>query len=318
MAGMLCCAVSVLGYSAANVCMRHLAGQKCDPTWAIFNKELVSVLVVGPWLLLQAFRGVRTMPSGRPLAILIAVGLATELGGNAGMQWALGVVGLAVMVPANMGFLLVAAAVLGRLMLGERISLRTVIAVALLVAAIVLLAQGAGAAGAASAGGNGGATIAGKLGRTTLALAIGIACVAGIIYALLSIAIRHCVTGTTQLSAVVILITGMGVLSLGPLSVYRVGLARLLETPPSHFVWMAVAGVCNLVAFVALIRGLQLTTVVRVNMLNASQVALCALAGVTLFQEPPTWWLLAGIALTIGGIFLIGRPVEQHAMDEHV
>ena len=307
-AGALCCAVSVLGYSSANVCMRHLAGLKCDPTWVIFNKELVSVLVVGPWLLVQAWRGVRTMPSGRPLAILIAVGLATELA-SAAMQWAMGVAGIAVMIPANTGFLLMAAAVLGWLLLGERVSLRSMLALALLVVAIALLAQGAGVTGPANPG---------QPARATLALAIGVACAAGTIYALLSIAIRHCVTGTTPLGAVVIIITGMGVISLGPLTVYRLGLPRLLEAPPSHFAWTALAGVCNLVAFVALIRGLQLTTVVRVNMLNASQVALCALAGVTLFHEPPTWWLLGGIVLTIGGIFLIGQPVDQLAVDEHV
>jgi drug/metabolite transporter, DME family len=311
-AGSLCCLVSVLGYSAANICMCRLARLGCDPTWAIFNKELVSVLVVGPWLLYLAMRGQPSLPKGRPLLILILVGLATELGGNAGMQWALGVAGLAVMIPANMAFLLVAAAILGRLFLREPVAPRTMAAIGMLMVALALLGLGAAQANPASAGPDKIITS-----PALVALAIFIALVAGIIFALLSIAIRHCVTGTTRLSAVVLLITGMGVLSLGPISVYRAGLPRLWQTPPEQFLWMFTAGVCNLIAFVALVRGLQLTTVVHVNMLNAGQVALAAIAGVLLFHETPNPALILGVCLTIGGIFAFGRPTDE-VVDQHI
>jgi drug/metabolite transporter (DMT)-like permease len=149
-------------------------------------------------------------------------------------------------------------------------------------------------------------------------LAISIACVAGVIYALLSITIRHCVTGGTRLGAVVLIITGSGVVTLGPISLCRLGTARLLGTPPEHFFWMLAAGVCNLVAFFALVRGLQLTSVVRVTMLNASQVALSALAGIVLFREAASPWLVVGIAMTIVGILLVGRPAAEEAVDQHV
>ncbi len=81
---------------------------------------------------------------------------------------------------------------------------------------------------------------------------------------------------------------------------------------------MAVAGVCNLVGFVALNKGLQLTTLVRANTLNASQVAMAALAGVLLFQESPSVWLLAGVSLTIVGIFFMDAPSASQATDQHV
>ena len=77
---------------------------KCVSTWAICNKESITVLAVGPWLLWQAWRRKSGFPRGRPLAILIAVGLATELIGNVGVQWGYQIVGLAVMVPAYTGF----------------------------------------------------------------------------------------------------------------------------------------------------------------------------------------------------------------------
>ena len=73
-AGTLFCCVSVLGYSTANACMNELSRISCVSTWAICNKELVTVLAVGPWLLAQVWRRRSGFPRGRPLAILIAAG----------------------------------------------------------------------------------------------------------------------------------------------------------------------------------------------------------------------------------------------------
>ena len=56
-----------------------------------------------------------------------------------------------------------------------------------------------------------------------IAAAIVVAGAAGIVFSLLGIAIRHCVTGTTSYSAVMVIITGMGVLTLGPLSFFSAG-----------------------------------------------------------------------------------------------
>ena len=307
-AGIACCAVSALGYSAANICLRRLADLKCDPAWAIFNKELVTVVILGAVLVYQACRGIPTLPKGRPLVFLILVGLATELGGNVLMQWAFGVAGLAVMIPALSAFVLTSSAVFAWLLLGERVTFRTVVAIGFLLASLGLLGVGAVRAGDGGPVG----------GWIPIAMSIGVACLAGIIYAMLSITIRHCVTGTTRLTAVAVLITGMGVLTLGPLSVHRLGMQQILATPPEHFMWMIAAGVFNMIAFMALIQGLQLATVVYVNMLNATQVALAAVAGIAIFHEAANGWLVLGIALTIVGILSIGQPVDHQAVDQHI
>ncbi len=55
----------------------------------------------------------------------------------------------------------------------------------------------------------------------------------------------------------------------------------------------------NAVAFFALTRAMQLVPVSFVNIVNASQVAMAAVAGVVLFQEPQTAWLYGGIVLTV-------------------
>ena len=90
----------------------------------------------------------------------------------------------------------------------------------------------------------------------------------------------------------------------------------MLQTPPEHFAWMYAAGFFNLLGFVAIIKGLQLTTVVHANVVNASQVALAAIAGILLFNEPRNPWLILGVGLTALGVVLIDRPSE--AVEEAV
>ena len=49
-------------------------------------------------------------------------------------------------------------------------------------------------------------------------------------------------------------------------------------------------------------------SVVRVNLINASQAAMCAAGGVLFFDEALTVWLVLGTLLTMGGLMLMERP----------
>ena len=310
-AGTACCLVSMLGYSLANACMNQLSRLSCVSTWAVCNKELIAVVVVGPWLLRQVLLRGSGFPRGRPLAILIAAGLTTELIGNVGVQWGYEVVGLAVMVPAYTGFVLVSTTVLGGILLGERVSARNLAAVGLLIFSVVLLGVGAGEGVPATMSKP-------PASPGAIAAAIAVAAAAGVVFSLLGIAIRHSVTGSTSYSAVVVIITAVGVLTLGPLSFFSAGAAKLMATPWEQYALMFAAGICNLIAFLALVRGLHLTTVLHVNMLNVGQVAIAAVAGVLFFGEHCNRWLVLGVGLMIVGIFAFGSPVDQEAMDAHV
>ena len=311
--GAACCLVSALAYTAANICLRQLSRLGSDPVWTVCNKELVTVLIVGPWLLWQAARGRPALPRGSTLLRLIAVGLLIQLVGNLSTQWALGVVGLAVTIPAIFGVMITSSAVLGWVLLGERVSLRSMAALALLVASLVLLGVGAEAAGRSAAQ----TEVASD--PLLVALAVGAACLAGAVYSLLSVVIRHAVTQTTLPSAIALLITLMGVVSLGPLSLARLGLQQMLATPAEQGALMAAAGIFNLMGFFALIHGLQRITIVHANVLNASQVALAAVAGVLIFREPPNPWLLLGVSLTAFGILWIDRPAGgEQPVDQHI
>jgi drug/metabolite transporter (DMT)-like permease len=220
-----------------------------------------------------------------------------------------GVVGLAVAVPVTFGTSLSGSAVMGLAMLGERVSGRGVLAIGLLLTALALLGIATCAAGSGTIqttealyGAD-----ARPIGPLLPVLGIAAPCLAGLIYALMAITIRRSVTASVPVGVVVFIITLIGVVSLGPLAVARLGVRQLLATPPEQFAWMLAAGVLNLIAFLAITKGLQLTTVVHASVLNASQVAMAALAGTALFAEPATPWLLAGVGLTISGIVLIAR-----------
>jgi drug/metabolite transporter (DMT)-like permease len=108
----------------------------------------------------------------------------------------------------------------------------------------------------------------------------------------------------------------MATLSLGPLSLWRLGGPALLATPPRQLSMMLLSGVLNLVGFFCLSRGLQLASVVQANVLNASQVAMAAMAGFVIFGERPGIAAIYGILLTIVGMVLVERPRSEVAITE--
>jgi drug/metabolite transporter (DMT)-like permease len=68
---------------------------------------------------------------------------------------------------------------------------------------------------------------------------------------------------------------------------------------------MLMAGLFNAAAFYALSKSLQMLPVLQYNLLNASQTAFAAVAGVFFFGEPITVALQLGVALTIAGLVLM-------------
>jgi len=318
--GTACCAAAAVFYTGSSICMRQVSALGCDPSWGVCVKELITVLVVGPFLIYRAVRGLEVFPSGKILFILILAGLADQLLGNLGWQWSVGIVGLAVTVPAAFGVMIACSAVFGRYLLGERVTPRSMWAIGLLLVSLVLLSLGAESAGEMMAKLSH-ASIAdlGQASNTLLVVeAVLVAGLAGAAYSLLSIAIRHTMNATTQQSTLMFIITGIGVITLGPISIHRQGLDGLLATPREQIAWMVAAGFFNLLGFMGITKGLQLTTVVHANVLNASQVAMAAVAGILIFQESPNLWLLLGVALTLLGIFLIDRPVAEEAVDQAI
>jgi DME family drug/metabolite transporter len=293
-----CTSAAVL-YASANLCLRWLAVD-ADPVWSICVKESVALAVVGPWLAYLLMQGGRVFPGWQAVGRLCLAGLATQLLGNVPMLWALGIVGLTIAIPVMIGVNLVASALLSRVLLGERISLRSALALGLLIVAVILLSFGAGETNQSIAG-----TTGGRTGPLWVGLAVAACCLAGCAFAMLSIAIRSTVTQSTSPAVVVFFITAMAALSLGPLSVWRLGVDGILQTRPADFQMMLLTGALNLGAFASLTKGLQLTSVVYANVLSASQTALAAVTGMLVFHEPPNSAMVLGATLTVVGVVLV-------------
>ena len=102
--------------------------------------------------------------------------------------------------------------------------------------------------------------------------------------------------------------TGLvGVISLGSLTLWRSGSEEMSTTTRHDLALMLMAGLFNALAFLALVKALQVASVVYVNALNASQAALAAVAGILFFREALSEQLALGILLTVLGLMLMKR-----------
>ncbi|MEX0586743.1 MAG: EamA family transporter, partial [Pirellulales bacterium] len=208
-------------------------------------------------------------------------------------------IGIALAVPISHGTMMVVGALLGRVWLGEPISYRAALATLVLLGAIGVLSSGAPAAHANIAANN--------ERPSTLITALGVllTCTAGAAYSLLGAVIRRTGSRRAPLSTSLLIVSGIGLVALAPASFLSAGAEQIGATTPADWTMMLLAGVMNAVAFFALSRALHLTNIVQVNLVNASQVAMAALAGVWLFGEPWTTTMTIGVVLTMLGLNLI-------------
>ena len=301
-AGALYCIAAALLYTMSNICLRKLAVGG-DGLRVIAIRESITPLLIGPWLALCAWRGQRILPRGRVLLLLVLTGLATELIGNIGSFWALGIIGLAIEIPVVVGVTITSATILGRIFLGERVPPRSVLALAILVVSIVLLNLGAGDANHAMA-----AHAPILAGSFWVVSAILVTCAAGVAFGLLSLSIRVAVTNRVTPEAAVVTIAIFGPLCLAPIAFCRSGFQQCLTMSGYGFGLTLLNGLLNTAAFLCLSKGLQRTTIVHANVVNASQIAMATVAGLLLFAEPLGGMLIAGVALTIFGVVLIECP----------
>jgi len=298
--GTMLCLGSAVFYTCTNACLRDVA--HADIYWVSWVKALPTGLVAAAILLRERWAGRGRRMAPRLAFGLFLTGLVGHLGGNAAFQWGLGIVGLAAAVPLTFSLLLISGALLGRFWLGEGISRRSVGAIAILCVAFVCVSLHTEQASARATLG------VQSQSRATTLLGIGAVCFAGIAYSVMGSVVRRTVTGRASMSGVLLMISLAGLFSLGPIALAREGVSGLLATTPRDFGVMLAAGSFNAVAFFALTRAMQLVPVSYVNIVNASQVAMAAVAGVVLFHEPTTAWLYAGLVLTPMGLVLNRRP----------
>ena len=261
--------------------------------WVACVKAWPTALIMGPWLVVQHWHGNLRLPSMRVLLLLV-VGALIGQGGNVFYQVALEQIGLALSTPLMMGSLILAGAILGVCALGERVTVGNTIAMIILVIAISVLSLGANLTGSISATSN-----------MSVAWGVMVACLSGVCFGALGVFIRYGVSGRTTIAMTTFTIAMVGIIVLAGACVAHLGIEPLLETTPADFGMMLQAGVWNAVAFLAVTKALQLTSVVYVNTINGSQAAMCAVAGILVFQEPFSLPVVFGVALTISALLVM-------------
>ncbi|MCA9216049.1 MAG: DMT family transporter [Planctomycetales bacterium] len=311
----LCGILSAIGYTATNICLKHV--DHADPIWVSCMKALPTVVLAGPFVLAKAMRGKKLFPSNRVFAIVIAVAIFSQFGGNVLFQWALHVIGLALDVPITLGVMIVSGALFGRMFLGDPISPRMAISAIVLIAATCVLSAGASkvhddAVHASAELENVAAPGSDAIPISNWGFLLGVfaAATSGVAYCSLSTVVRYATREGFDNLSLVGLICLVGVVTLGASAFSRHGLEIVFHTTTRDYTAMLLAGVFNYIAFVSLAKALEFATVFFVNALSTCQVVMAAVAGIVLFGEPATVELLIGIAL-IGIGLLSMRPASR-------
>jgi drug/metabolite transporter (DMT)-like permease len=292
--GTLCGLLAAVGYTACNLCLR--AVMDVDPFFVCTIRAIPTIVILAPIVLARPLAGLALLPPGRIVAILAAAGLAGHVLGNGSFQYGMGIIGVALAVPLCLGSMIVGGATLGRVALNEPITFRMASGLALLVAAILVLSGGAQKASEA---------MHALTPSSQVGFGVAACCASGVFYAAMGAVLRHATRGLSTVSQSLTIVSTVGLIGLAGVSCWSVSRAEWAAITTNQVLMMLAAGVLNAAAFVALTRALQLMPLVHVHGLNATQATMAAVAGVLIFGEAQSSFLVSGLVLTIAGLVLM-------------
>ena len=295
--------ISAVAYSAANLALRGLSGRHEDFAWSVWVTATKAAPTVALALILLSRRYLQRQPlfpARHAFPGLLAAAFLMQFGGNLGFQVALGHIGLAITVPLVFAFIICAGAVLGKWYLGDTVSSRTAVSMLVMTISIILLSYAATLhhppAGAES-------TATDKV----IWFGILMAVVSGLSYGINGVVIRGISRNTLPVESMLIVYSTTGLISLGIVGGSMMGADRLYAIRPDEWGLMLCAGVFNAIAFFSITNALKLMNISHVNVINASQNAMCAVAAVLIFAEPVSVPMVAGIVLSIVGLVMLDR-----------
>ena len=294
--GIILGAVSSIGYSAANVFLR--AVDDCDPVWVSCVKAVPTILVVFPWLVWHYQKIERKICPPKLVVGLVLLSIASHFLGNVGFQWSLNKIGISLAVPICLGVLIVTGALVDWWFLKDKPSRRTILSMMILITAVIVLSTG---------GKDAFDEVKPDSNPYLLALAVGAVIISGVNYGFFGAVIK--VVGNRGVSqpAIMTIISITGFLFLLVLSAFNGAWEVPHNLKVGSLLQMILAGVCNAVAFVALVSAIKILSVTRYNLVNASQAALGAITGAVIFHEPVSGWMVGGIFLTVIGLMVMKR-----------
>lgn len=297
--------ISAVAYSLANLALRQLSdsgsigGDGWDP-WVTAMKTLPTALTAWVLVLRRVFRGESAFPPPALLPRLLLAAAVMQFGGNLAFQVALSYLGLGITVPFVFACIICVGALASRVLLGDSITGKVVGAMAVMMVAIILLSAGTMS------------TEEPRTDRSTEQILIGIlvAAVSGCSYGVTGVFIRGFVRTKLSVESTLIVLSTVGAVSLATLGLATSDWQSLRQATSTEWPVMLLAGIANAVAFFAIAHALRFMDVNRMNVINASQNAMCAVGAVVLFQEPLNALALSGIGLTIAGLLLLGWPTK--------
>ena len=287
--------IAAVFYTTSNIALRQSVG--VDPFLVTTVKAYPMVMILGPFVLWMRIYNQTILTSAKMVPRFALASFLAHFVGNSCFQFALGIIGLAAAVPITLGVLIVGGAVFGRIILMEPVKPRTLVSMVLIIAAVIILSWPGAADRSRSIALSPSPAWVGAL------WAIG----AGISYSLFGVITRQTLNGGLSAPATMLVSGLVGVLTLTPFTLIRLGLEPLAEVSASQWSVMFAAGFFNFTAFVALTISLKALPVVAVNLLNASQVAMAAIAAVVLFSETITASIVIGILLTFIGLLVLAN-----------
>jgi len=298
---------AALAYTWANILLRRAAG----PTdlgwncWATCLKAVPSALAAWTLIAVRWSHGERGLDGWRSFLWLTLNGFFMQFGGNISFQYAMSFGGLALSVPMCFCTLILSGALGGRLFLKEKISRRAMVAMWLLIAAVIVLSQGADDAAARM---RGEATFA------DMVRAVVFSGLSGLGYGFGGVSIRRAVTGTGTIASTIAPLSTIGIVGPGLIAWNEMGPAGLGAVPWQMNATLLLAGTFNAIGFFFVSAAMARLPLVRVNLINASQTAMCALGGVVFYGEPATLWIGVGTALTMLSLGILGTQ-DTHSPD---
>lgn len=300
-------------YSVANLALRGLSKSEGGPGWDMWvagTKAFPTFFIAVVLIALRRSRGLNSFAAFSVVWPIAVAAFFNQLGGNFAFQMSLRMIGLAISVPICFASIICSGAVAGRIFLGDQVTLRNALSMALMVTSIVFLSSAAKSRATspdevvASAEIVTSTTVAAANSPT---LGVALSVISGLCYGVSGVFIRRAVRSQMPVAATLFLFSAAGFLLLCPASLLMLPVSAIARTTTQEWFVIAIAGTFNAIGFFAITHAMRSLTISRANVINASQNAMCAVGALFIFNEALSPVGLFGIGLTIAGLLVLDR-----------
>ena len=309
--GILCSVIAAVGYTVANGFLRAVS--ECDPAWVTAVKSSWTLIFFVPYFLVLLSRGNSQFVNSKALWFLVFASFIGQFGGNLCFQWSLKYIGVCFVIPLCLAAMILTGAIVAKIFLKEHVKRSEIVSMIVLVLAVVILNVGSWQARIAEP------ATAATLSEVAEAqfmykLLAGLAAsFSGFSYAILGVSIRYFMRDEVSVATPLVVVSLVGFFGTGLVGFASLGWDGIMAIPQHQFLMMCCAGIANALAFLALTKALENSSIVSVNMVNSSQVAMGAIMGIVFFHEPITLFLVIGCLMTMLG-FLI-RDTQRPGLE---